>query len=113
MTKIMWIGFKNADDPPFIAWNGITFPLNVAVEVTDEHMIRKARGNQYFSVEEAKHETETKIEEQAKIETQVEPAEETDHSKAEKNSGYSPVKKKSRKRTKPATVAGGIPAPDA
>jgi hypothetical protein len=77
-------------------------------------MIAKARVNKFYQViEEASQHEEAKVEEPAKVEEQAEQVKETDYRKSEKTSGYSPVKKKSRKRTKPATVAGGIPAPDA
>lgn len=50
MAKITWKG--EAEGPPSCTWNGVTFPVGRAVEVTDETMIGKARGNPFFKVEE-------------------------------------------------------------
>jgi hypothetical protein len=50
MTKITWKG--EAEGPPSCTWNGIAFPVGRAVEVDDPWMIAKARGNQYFKVED-------------------------------------------------------------
>jgi hypothetical protein len=119
MTKITWLGedTETYAGPSFIVWKEIKFPKDVAVEVTDEYMIRKATAaGRFFKVtedtKEAKHETETKIEEQAKVEEQVETVKETDQRQGEKT-GYSPVKKKTRSRKKPGTVASGVSASDA
>jgi hypothetical protein len=120
MTKITWLGedTETYAGPSFIVWKEIKFPKDVAVEVTDEYMIRKATAaGRFFKVTEeekpteATHETETKIED--KVEEQVETVRE-DQRQSEKT-GYSPVKKKtrSRKKPKPDAIRGGIPAPDA
>jgi hypothetical protein len=50
MVKITWKG--EAEGPPSCTWNGITFPIGRAVEVTDETMIRKAKGNPFFKVDD-------------------------------------------------------------
>jgi hypothetical protein len=49
MAKITWRG--EAEGPPSCTWAKITFPAGVAVEVIDETMIRKAKGNPFFKVE--------------------------------------------------------------
>jgi hypothetical protein len=51
MTRITWKG--EAEGPPSCTWNGVTFPVGRAVEVSDEWMIAKARGNAFFKVEDA------------------------------------------------------------
>jgi hypothetical protein len=48
MAKITWKG--EAEGPPSCTWNGINFPVGRAVEVTDETMLRKAKGNPFFKV---------------------------------------------------------------
>lgn len=50
MTTITWKG--EADGPPSCTWKGIAFPVGVAVEVADEWMIGKARGNRFFQVDD-------------------------------------------------------------
>jgi hypothetical protein len=116
MAKITWLGedTETYAGPSFTVWNAITFPKDVAVDISDERMIGKARGNRFFKVTEGKekhHEVETKIEGQDKVEAQTEiKPQETDHGKTETGTGYSPVKKKARSRKKPA--AAGIPAAD-
>lgn len=96
MAKITWLGdSETVIEPPSILWNGIKFPVNVAVEVADAHMIRKARGNQYFFVEEAKsREIETQGEKQDKGETETQ---EFSFRKAANKSGYVSVKAKKQK----------------
>lgn len=57
MTKLTWLG--ESDDkigyagPAFTTWCGIKFPVNVAVEVSDKDMIRRAKGNRFFEVHES------------------------------------------------------------
>lgn len=43
-----WLG--GPDEPDFCEWMGITFPKDEPVEITDEFMIRKAKGNKFFVV---------------------------------------------------------------
>lgn len=54
--KVIWIGEDHLHGdqagPSFTTWGGVKFPKGEAVEVTDEYMIAKARGNQFFKVEE-------------------------------------------------------------
>jgi hypothetical protein len=50
MAKITWKG--EAEGPLSCTWKGIAFPAGRAVEVDDPWMIAKARGNQYFKVED-------------------------------------------------------------
>jgi hypothetical protein len=74
MVKITWLG--EGDGPKENRWNGIVFPVGQAVEVEDEHMIRKAKGNRFYKVEEttkeAKH-VEAKSEEAKEEPQQEEP----------------------------------------
>ena len=55
MTKLTWRGpddYEAGETPPSsCTWNGITFPVGVAVEVDNPTMIAKARGNRMFKVE--------------------------------------------------------------
>lgn len=57
MTTLTWLG--ESDDkigyagPAFTTWGGLKFPVNVAVEVTDKDMIRRAKGNRFFEVHES------------------------------------------------------------
>jgi len=56
MAKLTWRGpddYQAGETPPSsCTWNGITFPVGVAVEVDHPVMIAKARGNRMFKVEE-------------------------------------------------------------
>ena len=56
MTKLTWRGpddYEAGETPPSsCTWNGITFPVGVAVEVDNPTMIAKARGNRMFKVED-------------------------------------------------------------
>lgn len=102
MVKVIWVGEDTADipGPSFTTCYGLKFPKDVPVEVTDEDAIRRARGNLNFKViEETKQEKshgavlgEVK-EEQGKAKTK-----DYDFRQGEKGSGYSPVKKKVRKK---------------
>jgi hypothetical protein len=100
MTKVMWLG-EDVPGPSFNTWNGIKFPKGVAVDVTDQHMLGKARNNQYYKViddEEMKQEDshgESQTQGKEKVESE---AKEKDYRKGEKGTGYSPVKKKVRKK---------------
>jgi len=57
MTTLTWLG--ESDDkigyagPAFTTWGGLKFPVNVAVEVTDKDIIRRAKGNRFFEVHES------------------------------------------------------------
>lgn len=54
MANLVWLGEDDEDGSPgpsFTVWAGIKFPKNVAVEVNDAALIRKAQGNQFFAVE--------------------------------------------------------------
>lgn len=53
MAKLIWLGEPDGDDdgPRKNVWNGITFKRGEAVEVTNEHMIAKARKNPFYSVD--------------------------------------------------------------
>lgn len=70
--KITWLGedsdHENGAGPSNMTWKGINFPVREIVEVSDPDMIRRAKGNKFFKVEEV----EAKVEPKA-----AEPAEET------------------------------------
>lgn len=53
MAKVAWLGEPIGHDegPRQNIWNGITFPRGEEVEISNEHMIRKARRNPSFSVD--------------------------------------------------------------
>ena len=57
MAKLTWLGpddYEAGETPPSsCTWNGITFPVGVAVEVDHPTMIAKAKGNRMFKVEDA------------------------------------------------------------
>ncbi len=119
MAKVIWVG-EDTDDVPgpsfTTCYGGLKFPKGVPVEVTDEDAIRRARGNLNFKVlEEGKKQQEkshgavigegqTQDEgqkEQVKVEAKTK---DYDYRESEKGSGYSPVKKRVRKK-KPAVTA--------
>jgi len=58
MAKLTWLGTDGSEQgDEYIplapcTWCGVTFEVGQPVEVTDETMIRKARGNHFFRVEE-------------------------------------------------------------
>lgn len=65
MAKVTWLGEDvlhnvvthdghtiEGAGPSFTIWGGVKFPKGEAVEVTDAHMLKKAKINQFFSVEE-------------------------------------------------------------
>ena len=56
MAKLTWLGaddYEAGETPPSsCTWDDITFPVGEAVEVTDEWMIAKARGNRFFKVDD-------------------------------------------------------------
>jgi len=45
MARITWLGEDEC------AWNNVTFPPGVPVEIADPYMIGKARNNPFFKVE--------------------------------------------------------------
>lgn len=49
-VKATWLG--GPGEPEACEWMGVTFPVNEPVEITDEFMIRKAKGNPFFDVED-------------------------------------------------------------
>jgi hypothetical protein len=55
MAKITWLGEDHLHDgaagPSFVTWCTIKFPKGVAVDVSNNDMIERARANQYFEVE--------------------------------------------------------------
>lgn len=48
MTKVTWLG--DGSDSDESEWNGQTFKKGEAVDVKDERMVEKAKGNPYFKV---------------------------------------------------------------
>ena len=57
MAKITWLGstegYREGETPlDSCTWNGVLFTAGDKVEITDEWMIKKARGNRFFRVEE-------------------------------------------------------------
>jgi len=56
MTKLTWLGtedYREGETPlESITWCGVLFTAGDKVEVTDEWMIAKARGNRFFLVQE-------------------------------------------------------------
>ena len=96
MTKVTWKGEDTEDyaGPSYALWNGVKFPKDVAVEVTDPHMLGKARTNQYFKVQEESH-GESQTQGEDKVEDKKEDKEK---GYRENRTGYSPVKKKVRKK---------------
>jgi hypothetical protein len=53
MTKVTWVG-EGDSDPKEIGWGGYTFKKGEAVEVENEAILEKARGNKHFKVAESK-----------------------------------------------------------
>jgi hypothetical protein len=112
MVKITWLGEDSdeAPGPSYNTWNEIRFAKGQAVEVSDPHMIAKARQNQFYKVtedEEAAHEGEAKVEGQGRLQAQAEVVkkQEADYRKSEKGTGYSPVEKKPRQKKTPGPIA--------
>jgi len=57
MAKLTWLGstegYREGETPlDSCTWNGVLFTCGDKVEVTDETMIRKARGNRFFKVDD-------------------------------------------------------------
>lgn len=56
MAKVTWLGEDQLHGPglagpSFTTWKGIKFPKDVPVDVTDQDIIRRAKGNVFFKVE--------------------------------------------------------------
>ena len=49
-VKATWLG--GPGEPEACEWMGTIFPKDEPVEITDEFMIRKAKGNKFFVVED-------------------------------------------------------------
>ncbi len=126
MTKVMWLGEDSEGyaGPSHVIWNGVKFPKDVAVEVTDPYMLGKVRNlgeNRYFKVIEDKQEDshgESQTQGEDKVEEESPKTKDYDYREKEKGSGYSPVKKKVRKKKPPAqeraddTTAARVSTPD-
>ena len=56
MAKLTWLGsedYREGESPlESCVWNGVMFTAGDKVEVADEWMITKARGNRFFRVED-------------------------------------------------------------
>ncbi len=85
MAKITWLGEDDSHEggagPSNTTWKGIKFPVREAVEVSDPDMIRRAKGNRFFTVEETEAKAEPGV---------VEPAEEPIEEPAHKKRGPKP-----------------------
>jgi len=56
MAKLTWLGEDTEDGPGpsfVIAYDGIKFPKGHPVEVMDKGFIAKAKGNQFFEVDDS------------------------------------------------------------
>ena len=57
MAKLTWLGsedYREGESPlESCVWNGMLFTAGDKVEVSDEWMIAKARGNRFFRVEDS------------------------------------------------------------
>ena len=56
MPKITWLGDvdhpESFDVDPCCTWGDYVFPLDTPVEVTDPHILHKARTNRFFRLQE-------------------------------------------------------------
>lgn len=56
MAKVTWLGedelHGNGAGPSFTTWAGLKFPKGEAVDVTNPDMLRRAKGNRFFRVQE-------------------------------------------------------------
>ena len=54
MTQLMWLGEDQEDmpGPSYHIWNGVKFRKDQWVELTDAHMIAKAKGSRFYKVTE-------------------------------------------------------------
>ena len=59
-VKATWLG--GPGELETCEWNGVTFPQGKAVELTDAFMIRKAKSNPFFSVDDHEGEAESEAE---------------------------------------------------
>lgn len=113
MTKVIWLGEDQGDipGPSFTTcYGGLKFSKGEPVELTDPDMIRRAKGNPNFNVIEGKQKEESHGESQTQKEQGKEQSEVKEQSKdyreTEKGTGYSPVKKKVRKRKERTADSG-------
>jgi hypothetical protein len=56
MTTLTWLGEDTEDyaGPSFTTWGNRKFPKDKPVEVDNPDMIRRAKGNRFFRVDEVK-----------------------------------------------------------
>lgn len=106
MTKVIWLGedTETVAGPSFNVWNGVKFPKGVEVEVTDPYMLGKLKGmgdNRFYKVIEDTKQENSHGADLGEGQTQDEKVKEQDKDK-DKGTGYSPVKKKVRKKKPPA-----------
>ena len=53
MAKVTWVG-EDQDDvagPSFTTWQGMKFDKDKPVDITDMHILAKAKSNKFFKVE--------------------------------------------------------------
>ena len=75
MAKLTWLGENDlhrtvtdegltveAAGPSFTTWGKYKFPIGEAVEVSEPDIIRRAKGNKFFKVEEQKQPEPTLVE---------------------------------------------------
>ena len=60
-AQVTWKGEEGSDTKE-VTWAGHTFTKGKAVELTDEKMIEKAQGNQYFEVKVTDKKSERDVE---------------------------------------------------
>lgn len=51
LGTITWLG-EGEDGPRSNEWNGITFAVGKSVEITDAYMMKKAKTNRFYEVDE-------------------------------------------------------------
>ena len=93
MAKITWVGSDDPMEPHTSIWNGVTFERGKPIDVTDEHMIKKARVHPHYAVKEATNG-------EAKGGQGQEEKEEQEEYPSKDKTDYPPVKKKRHRRKK-------------
>jgi hypothetical protein len=51
MATVTYVGGNSAGPTTGTHWNGVQFPLNVPVKVTDKELIAKAKQHPHFTVD--------------------------------------------------------------
>jgi hypothetical protein len=108
MVRITWLGDEDPDCT-VLTWGGITFVKGQPIEVNDERIIGKVKGNRFFKTEEAKH-GETK-EQESKEQKEEEPPDIIAQAlRPHKDQAYKPAKKKTGKKAAAPEDPGGLAA---